>query len=114
MCLCFGKSSLTFEWINQFGQNFQGLVDLGVGSTSAQSPPVMTGPGYSPFPCSLSPPWLLVLMDHDIPFFKAFDVLNKCVGADFLFWALAYIFSLCKWKPLGGQTNLRIGQFFIK
>ena len=34
---------------------------LVVGSTSAQSPPVMTWPAYSTFPCSLSPPWSWVL-----------------------------------------------------
>ena len=26
VCLCFGKSWITFEWMYQFGQNFQGLV----------------------------------------------------------------------------------------
>ena len=30
-----------------------------------------------------SPPWLLVLMGQDIPFWKAFDVLNKRVIVDF-------------------------------
>ena len=32
--------------------------NLGVDSTSAQSPPCRTGPEYSPFPWSQSPQWL--------------------------------------------------------
>ena len=61
---------------------FSGLVwfvpgSYWVGSTCAQSPPFRTGPAPSPFPCSLSPPWPLVLPDHYIQFWKVFDKANK-------------------------------------
>ena len=63
---------------------FSGLVWLvpgryWVGSTCVQSSPCRTGAASSPFPCRLSPPWLLVLLDHDIQFWKVFDEANKQV-----------------------------------
>ena len=59
------------------------VANLGVGSASAQSPPVMTGPACSPFPWSLSPLWSWVLPGRVIPFWKAYDKANNYVRADF-------------------------------
>ena len=59
------------------------VANLVVGSTSAQSPPVMTWPASSSFPCSLSPLWSWVLLGCVIPFWKAFDKANNNVRADF-------------------------------
>ena len=50
---------------------FSGLIRLVaaiLGVDSAQFPAVRTGPANSPFPWSLSPPWLLELPGHEIPF----------------------------------------------
>ena len=61
---------------------------------------------------NVSPPWLLVLMGYDIPFWQAFDVLNKHVKSGFFILVLAYICRLRNWGLLGGPKN-KIGQFFI-
>ena len=48
--------SETFEWIDQFGRNFQGLVGW-LRLTSGQSLLGRTWPESNPFPWSLSPLW---------------------------------------------------------
>ena len=70
-------------WMKFSGHSRLVMLNLVVGSTSAQSPPLMTGPAYSPFPCSLSRPWLWVEQGHALPFWKAFDETNHNVRADF-------------------------------
>ena len=70
-------------WTKFSGLSRLVVANLVVGSTSAQSPPLMTGPAYSPFPCSLSRPWLWVEQGHALPFWKAFDETNHNVRADF-------------------------------
>ena len=67
-------------------------------------------------PCTrnVSLPWLLVLIGHDIPFWKAFDVLHKHVRADFYIgsWLVFAVYANSNHK--GGHRNLRIGQIVIK
>ena len=63
VCLCLRKCWLTFEWVNQYGWDFQSLVDLvvatlWVGSTTAESPKDKTWPKSRPFPLCLSLLWL--------------------------------------------------------
>ena len=70
-------------WTNFSGLSRLVAANLGVGSTSAQSPPDSTGPAYSHFPCSLSPLWSWVLPGFVIPFWKALDEANNNVRADF-------------------------------
>ena len=75
VCVCLGKSWITFERMDRFGWNFQWLsrlvvANLVVGSTCAKSPPVTTWPASSPFSCSLSPLWSWVLPGRVIPFWK--------------------------------------------
>ena len=40
-------------------------------------------PQIRPYSRNVSPPWFLVLVGCVIPFWKAFDVTNKLVRADF-------------------------------
>ena len=72
LCLCFGKSLITFEQLNRFGQNFQCLVDWS-GPTYWWVVPVPSPHpvelGLNPvFPGDLSPPWLWALPGCVIPF----------------------------------------------
>ena len=85
-----GPKWTKFLWLSRLV-----AANLRVCSTSAQSPQVRAGPAYSPFPCSLSPPWSLVLLVHVKPFWKAFDNVNQNVIADFLFWTNTCTGGLC-------------------
>lgn len=51
-----------------------------VGSTIAQSPLGRPWAASRPFPWSWADPWLLVLLGHAIPFWKAFDELGFDFG----------------------------------
>ena len=75
VCLCvhphFGRCWISFEQMDQFGWNYQGIVDwsgltYGWVVTSAQFPPGWTWPASSPFPWRLSAPRSLVLAGHAI------------------------------------------------
>ena len=82
VCLCLRKCWLTFEWVNQYGWDFQSLVDLvvatlWVGSTTAESPKDKTWPKSRSFSLCLSLPWLLVLPGYVTPFWKAIKSCAK-------------------------------------
>ena len=85
-----GPKWMKFLWLSRLV-----AANLRACSTSAQSPQVRAGPAYSPFPCSLSPPWSLVLLVHVKPFWKAFNKVNHNVIADFLFWNYTCTGRLC-------------------
>ena len=76
--LCFGKWWISFELIDQFlGVDWLILGYYWVGNTLAQSIIKTTCMISRLFPSTLSPLWSLVLLVHDIQFWKAFDGPNK-------------------------------------
>ena len=114
VCLCV---SVFWKIMNNFWMHwpiwtkFSGLCwlvasNLRVGSTSAQSPPVRTGPACSPFPWSLSPLWSWVLLGHVMPFWKAFYKANHNVRVDFWFWTYMCTGGLCRCGLKGGHNIL--------
>ena len=89
-------------WTKFSGLSRLVAANLGVGTTSAQSPPVTTGPAFSPFPCSLSPLWSWVLLGRVIPFWKAFNEANHNVREDFWVWTCTCTGGLCRLGLQGG------------
>ena len=120
VCLCFWKIMNNCRRDGPIWTEFSGVVWLVpssflVGSIHAQSPPCRTGPASSPFTCSISPPWPLVIPDHDIQFWKVFDKANKQVWVVFLILALDPQFCVRQAQTMKGVVIfVRIGQFFIK
>ena len=117
-CVCPTEIINNFWMGKWIWTKFSGLAWLAssnfwVSSPPAQSPPGRSWPAPSPFPWSGPAPWLLVLLGHVIPFWKAVDEPNNRGRADFWFWAWGPISGL--WGGTSrGWTFLRIWQFFIK